>query len=302
MMQKIKVLMVDDEKQFRTTTKKILNRKGFEVLQAADGEQALAMMEEMPQVVVLDIKMPGMDGLSVLEKIKKLAPDIPVIMLTGHASQVSAQEAHWQGAFDYLAKPCDIDLLAGKINEAFHSRSHEDPRAEKLVKDVMVPLEEYTQVNTDNTVGEAVAALRKSFEAKLSTDTLMETGHRSMLVMDSQKRVQGILCIMDLVRATMPVYLNAPKPFLADAIQYSPMFWRGLFTKEILSLKDKTVGEIMSEPPKRIKYTANLAQASHGMLQENCRRMLVVKENTPVGILREQDLFFEMVSIIRESE
>lgn len=302
MTQKIKVLMVDDEKQFRTTTKKILGRKGFEVLQAADGDQALDLMEELPQVVVLDIKMPGMDGLTVLEKIKKLAPDIPVIMLTGHASQVSAQEAHWQGAFDYLAKPCDIDLLAGKINEAVSSKSHEDPQAEKLVKDVMVPLEEYTQVSTNDTVAQAIDALRKSFEAKLSTDTLMETGHRSMLVMDSKKKVLGILCIMDLLRATMPVYLDAPKPFLADAIQYSPMFWRGLFSKEILALKDKTVGEIMSEPPKRIEYTANLAQAAHGMLQENCRRMLVVKENMPVGILREQDLFFEMVSIIKKNK
>lgn len=74
---KIKVLMVDDEEKFRSTTKKILQRKGFETLLAASGEEAIDKLDEHPDVVILDVKMPGMDGHQALEEIKKLLPIFP---------------------------------------------------------------------------------------------------------------------------------------------------------------------------------------------------------------------------------
>ena len=118
MNEKIKVLMVDDEAQFRSTTKKILTRRGFETILAENGEEAIKKLRENPDVVILDVKMPGMDGHETLNEIKKLHPQLPVIMLTGHGSMPSAQEALISGAFDYLSKPCDIDLLANKITDA----------------------------------------------------------------------------------------------------------------------------------------------------------------------------------------
>ena len=115
---KIRVLMVDDEEQFRATTSKILTRKGYETTMAGSGEEAIEILRKNPQdVVILDIKMPGMDGHQTLEEIKKIDADIPVIMLTGHGALESAKESLKLGAVDYLSKPCEIDLLAAKIND-----------------------------------------------------------------------------------------------------------------------------------------------------------------------------------------
>ena len=115
MSRKIKVLMVDDEEKFRSTTRKILNRRGFDTSLAGSGQEALDKLKDEPDVVVLDIKMPGMDGHETLQEIKKRRPDLPVIMLTGHGAMPSAREALKHGASDYLTKRCDIDLLASKI-------------------------------------------------------------------------------------------------------------------------------------------------------------------------------------------
>ena len=99
MNESIKVLLVDDEDQFRATTKRILDKRGFETLVAATGEQALTMIKEKPDVVILDIKMPGISGHEVLNEIKKDSPETPVIMLTGHGALPSAEKAKDQGGF-----------------------------------------------------------------------------------------------------------------------------------------------------------------------------------------------------------
>jgi CheY-like chemotaxis protein len=91
MSRKIKILMVDDEAQFRTTTERILSRRGFETVLAANGQEAIEKLDGNPDVVVLDIKMPGMDGHQTLAEMKKRLPDLPVIMLTGHAALPSAR-------------------------------------------------------------------------------------------------------------------------------------------------------------------------------------------------------------------
>ena len=142
-MVKIKVLMVDDEERFRTTTAKILARKGFETILAASGEEALAKLDENPDVVILDVKMGGLDGHETLKLIKVKNPDLPVIMLTGHGDVPGAQKAYETGAFDYLAKPCDVDLLGVKIQDA-HDYATKAPYVEKLAVDIMIPLERYT--------------------------------------------------------------------------------------------------------------------------------------------------------------
>jgi DNA-binding NtrC family response regulator len=98
MSKQIKVLMVDDEKRFRDTTRKILMKKGFDTILAGSGEQALEKIEQEPDVVILDIKMPGIDGHEALAEIKKRKPDLPVIMLTGHGDMPSAREALGEGA------------------------------------------------------------------------------------------------------------------------------------------------------------------------------------------------------------
>jgi CheY-like chemotaxis protein/CBS domain-containing protein len=297
---KIKVLMVDDEEKFRSTTKKILQRKGFDTVLAASGEEAIGKLDEHPDVVILDIKMPGMDGHQALEEIKKRSPNIPVIMLTGHGALPSAKEALDKGAFDYLAKPCDINMLSDKIEEA--CRHAEDPQGfeEKRVMGIMVPLQEYTMVSAEDSVKDAILKLKASFASKLSTSRLMETGHRSVLVMDDKNIVQGILAIRDLLELILPSYLTAPKPSMADSIQYSPMFWQGMFIKEVKQKSEIRIRDVMSPAPLTIEGTASLMEAAYMMMKFNARRLVVKIAGKVIGVIREQDLFFEMEKILRE--
>jgi len=292
--------MVDDEEKFRSTTEKILQRKGFQTVLAASGEEAIDKLDEKPDVVILDVKMPGMDGHQTLKEIKKRSPDVPVIMLTGHGALPSAKEALETGAFDYLTKPCDINILAGKIDDA--CRHAEEPGAfeEKRVIGVMVPLKEYTTVSAEETVKDAIFKLKASFTLKISTSRLMETGHRSVLVIDAVDKVQGFLSIRDLLELVMPSYLTAPKPSTADSIQYSPMFWQGMFIKEVKQKSEIRIRDVMSPAPLTIEGTASMMEAAYMMIKNNSRRLVVEVGGKVAGVIREQDLFFEMEKILRE--
>jgi len=301
MSQKIKVLMVDDEAQFRATTEKILTRRGFLTIMASSGEEAIAKLQEKPDVIVLDIKLPGMDGHETLREIKKQSPQLPVIMLTGHGALPSAQEAFAHGAYDYLAKPCDLDLLAIKITEAHRHGKVQDAQVENSVREVMIPIAEYTTMNADKTVAEAILALRDSFAARISTSRIMETGHRSILVFDPDGRVIGLLAIIDLLNAVMPGYLSAPKPATADSIQYSPMFWSGMFAREVTQLAPKKIKDVMSPAPATIGADANLMEAAYTMITLGQRRLAVMAGGEVVGVVREQDLFFEMEKLLAQS-
>ncbi len=114
------ILLVDDEEGFVQTMSKRLIKREIKVFQAYSGEQALEILARNTQidVVVLDVKMPGIDGIETLKKINQDYPLVEVIMLTGHATVESAIDGMKKGAFDYLMKPCDIDQLLTKISEA----------------------------------------------------------------------------------------------------------------------------------------------------------------------------------------
>lgn len=122
-MEEIKMMLVDDEERFLSTTKKLLAKKGYDVLTAISGMEALEILKrKIVHVVILDVKMPGMDGIAVLKEIKKRFPMVEVIMLTGHATVESAIEGLKSGATDYLMKPTGIEELLEKAMEAFEKR------------------------------------------------------------------------------------------------------------------------------------------------------------------------------------
>jgi DNA-binding NtrC family response regulator len=122
-MEKMKLMLVDDEERFLSTTEKLLSRKGFSVETAGGGAEALEKLEKGTfHVVVLDVKMPEMDGIETLKQIKQRFPLVEVIMLTGHATVESAVDGLKSGATDYLMKPTDIDDLVAKAEEAFEKR------------------------------------------------------------------------------------------------------------------------------------------------------------------------------------
>ncbi|GAB6112597.1 response regulator [Desulfomicrobium salsuginis] len=128
-MEEFSVLLVDDEEDFLRTIIKRLSKRGIRAEGASRGEQALAMLTEEPRdVVVLDVKMPGMDGIEVLKRIKAQWPTTEVIMLTGHASIDAAMQGMGCGAFDYLMKPADLEDLLYKLEDAYRKKSLNDRR------------------------------------------------------------------------------------------------------------------------------------------------------------------------------
>ncbi len=125
-----RILIVDDEERFRLTLSKRLAERGLEVgATVGTGMEALQEIKEKAyDVVVLDVKMPGMDGIQTLREIKKINPPIEVILLTGHASVDSAVDGMRLGAYDYLMKPCEIEVLLEKINGAYEIKAGRDDR------------------------------------------------------------------------------------------------------------------------------------------------------------------------------
>lgn len=119
------VLLVDDEQVFVNTMGKRLNKRGLTVIKSFSGEDGLAVLEENHHVdvVILDVKMPGLDGIETLRRIKSKYPLVEVIMLTGHGTVETAIDGMKEGAFDYLLKPCDMDELMGKINDSAARKS-----------------------------------------------------------------------------------------------------------------------------------------------------------------------------------
>lgn len=115
-----KILLVDDEKEFVHTLSERLQTRSLESSIVYDGEQALEFVnKDEPDVMVLDLMMPGIDGIEVLRRVKKQHPDVEVIILTGHGSRQEEEIAEDLGAFAYLNKPVNIDLLARVMNEAY---------------------------------------------------------------------------------------------------------------------------------------------------------------------------------------
>lgn len=117
---KIKVLIADDEIEFASTLTTRLQMRKFDTTMVTTGQAAInAVSECCPDVLLLDMKMPDLDGLEVLAKLKDSYPDLKVIILTGHGSFGVGREGMELGAFDYLMKPVDLNLLMEKIKEAY---------------------------------------------------------------------------------------------------------------------------------------------------------------------------------------
>ena len=138
-MKPMNLLLVDDESAFLETISKRLTKRSVRHRTAGDGNSALEVLaaDDAIDVVVLDVKMPGMDGVETLKEIKRRFPLKEVVMLTGHATVETAIDGMKLGAFDYLMKPCDIDVLLEKVREAVdHKRAHEEKITEARIREI----------------------------------------------------------------------------------------------------------------------------------------------------------------------
>ncbi|HMB31654.1 MAG TPA: response regulator [Desulfohalobiaceae bacterium] len=126
-MSDINCLLVDDEDEFLDIMLKRMRKRRLNVQGARSGQEALDILDDSSiDVIALDVKMPGMDGLTTLKEIKRRFPNIEVIMLTGHANIEVAIKGMELGAFDYLMKPMNIDELVFKIQDAYKKKTLQD--------------------------------------------------------------------------------------------------------------------------------------------------------------------------------
>jgi DNA-binding NtrC family response regulator len=129
----VTVLLVDDETEYLETLMKRLRKRNLRVNGVSSGEAALELLKESPvDVVVLDVRMPGMDGVQTLREIKQINPLVQVIMLTGHANVEVAIQGMELGAFDYLMKPANMDELLYKIQDAHKAKSLQQEKIARL--------------------------------------------------------------------------------------------------------------------------------------------------------------------------
>lgn len=130
------IMLVDDETAFVETMAKRLKKRNIETITAFSGEEAVEKVEqnENLEVIILDVKMPGMDGLQALKAIKAISPLVEVIMLTGHGTVELAVEGMKLGAFDFLMKPCEIDVLVDKVKDAAKKKAEHEKKIEEAQK------------------------------------------------------------------------------------------------------------------------------------------------------------------------
>jgi len=142
MMKETEVLIVDDELEFREMILKRLKKRGVDCQGAENGEEAVEKIKTGRfDVVLLDVKMPGIDGIETLRQIKQLKPLVEVVMLTGHASVESGIEGMKFGAFDYLMKPIELDSLLEKLKDAAVKKELQEERIEQaqIRKNMVIP-------------------------------------------------------------------------------------------------------------------------------------------------------------------
>ena len=138
-MNNINLLLVDDEKGFLDTITKRLKKREVNASAVYSGKEALKFLKDNSTIdaVVLDVKMPEMDGVETLIEIKRQFPLVEVIMLTGHATVETAIDGMKLGAFDYLMKPCDIEVLVSKVKDAVtKKRAHEEKITEARIREI----------------------------------------------------------------------------------------------------------------------------------------------------------------------
>ncbi|TAN41644.1 MAG: response regulator [Nitrospirae bacterium] len=129
-MDDIKILLVDDEEDFIRTLSERLEMRDLKSNTAFDGEQAISIVNDQePDIMILDLKMPGINGMEVLRRVRKSYPNIQVIIQTGHGNDLDESEARQLGVFDYLKKPVDVELLVERIKAAAKAMKLKDSMA-----------------------------------------------------------------------------------------------------------------------------------------------------------------------------
>jgi len=279
----IRLLLVDDEAEFRDAARKALHRQGFLVSEAESGERALEFLEtDRPDVVVLDLKMQGMDGISTLQQIRRTDEELPVIILTGHGSFQDALSGIRLGVVDFVQKPVDLKLLGKRIRKLVSSGG-ERPLREKSIIDLMVPEFLYSRIYQDQNALEAAEALMVAQRRPPLQDD-MDRGRRTLLVFDREERFVGLIGAADIVRVMIPSFLlESP---------YSSYF-TGMFLAQAKVVGKLPIHDIV-RAPLSIDLGTPTMEAAFLLVSRHVSHAAVTRDEELVGILRPEDLFGEI--------
>jgi CheY-like chemotaxis protein len=266
-----RVLLVDDEERFALQMRKLLARRDFQVVTAGDGHQALALIHDQPfDAVVLDIRMPVMDGMTALRRIQENPSPPPIIMLTGHATLETGIEAIRQGAFDYLMKPCGIEDLVAKLEVACAI-------GQIRRRPILWPR---------STAGELIL---EAFRRIRDTDPLLEAfsifNHRlprmageTLFIVDAANRLSGHLSKQDIVDHAARW---GGRPMLTwQELSANPQW-----------LPDATVASVMQRETVAVDPGTPLQQVAAVMMENGIQTLPVTDKNREVlGVVRFMDV------------
>ncbi len=272
MNRKPRILLVDDEKRFVHNIARLLERQDFDVSTAYDGLQAVETVRgaEHFDVAVLDLNMPGLDGLGALQQIKDISPDTEVIILTGNATLENGIEALRLGAFDYLLKPCDIDDLVGKISEAYELDTIKQSPVLWTGNQVsQVAKSSFRHLQADQPLAAALGLYGRDAE---------DMAQERLYITDAERRLLGFVTKQDL---------------LAEAGKAHPeqaMSWTDLLDNPSW-LPPQPLASIMRIEIMASRPDEPLTEAANSMIEGNVRSMPVVEDGRVVGIVRLKDIF-----------
>ncbi len=191
-----KIIIVDDEKITRTSLEDILKLEGYQVESFADGKSAIAALATKTfDLMLLDLKMPGMDGLEVLENLVEKAPDIKVIMLTAHGSLESAIQALRQGAHDYILKPAKPEELIASVNKAITQR-HDSERKKLLLAQVEASIQELREADVGENeieISKTVHLIGKNIKIDLDRREIWEVETDKVQLTPTEGKLMQIL-------------------------------------------------------------------------------------------------------------
>lgn len=279
----LRLLIVDDEEEFRSATSKTLGRRGYHVIEAASGEEALAAIRrKTPDVVLLDLKMPGMDGIETLQEIRKIEPRLPVIILTGHGDYDAAVTSIKLEVVDFLQKPVDVEQLSRRIRTLLERDGGKHLR-ERTIAELMVPPTVYPRLYLDQPMAVAFETLRNAFFRPISTNDHMGQ-IRSVLVYDRDERFVGVVRFVDLLKLVLPQFLR-DSPYAS--------YFTGMFLAQSKVIGKRDIRELLGETV-FVDVGAPLMEAVHLMVKHSLINLPVMKERELVGLIRAHDVVLEI--------
>lgn len=265
-----RVLVVDDEKEFAENLARLLRHRGFDAEAAHDGLAALDACKSRPfNVVLLDVNMPGMDGIEVLRELKVFSPETEIIMLTGQATVETGIAAIHAGAFDYLIKPCEIEELTEKLKslaDLIQIRRH--PVLWPRSKVGEVAMYSFKKLTTSDPLSKALE-LFNSDRRKMAGEIFF--------IVNEEGALCGTITQQALIDAACEAHPGAN--FTWEDLRKQPEWLPAL-----------TIGEKMAPQAAATEFDTPLMAVARLMIEERMRSMPVVENGRVVGIVRLRDV------------